>query len=417
MDRTIVYPGSIPLDTDVLSTNRNVMIALGALAAATLGNGPVVDGLSVQPGTGLSVTVSPGSVINYGPVDQGAYGSLAADVSDGLVKMGINIAAVTLPLSAPAGAGAVVTFLIQATFQELDVNPVVLPYYNAANPSQPFAGAANNGLAQPTLRSQRVALQAKAGAPGAAGANPIPTPDPGWIGLATVTVANGQTAVASANIAAYLQPKVLGFKLPDLRPGTSQRIVYGSAGAASFTVPQGVARLFVTVTGGGGAGGLHATLPSGGGGEGGGVTSWVYGLAPGAVVPIQVGVGGTPPATPGNGGWGGSSSFGPFLTGTGGQGGYGGTINAVMAGGSGGYGVGGELQTGGSCGTDAIPLAARGGDGGGAGSGRGTSGFVQGTSGTAPGAGGGGGGASAPSGAGAGAPGGYGAPGIVIVEF
>ena len=31
MDRTIVYPGSIPLDTDLLRLNRNTMVALGAV--------------------------------------------------------------------------------------------------------------------------------------------------------------------------------------------------------------------------------------------------------------------------------------------------------------------------------------------------------------------------------------------------
>ena len=34
MDRTIVYPGSIPLDTDILSGNRNALIAIGYLAQA-----------------------------------------------------------------------------------------------------------------------------------------------------------------------------------------------------------------------------------------------------------------------------------------------------------------------------------------------------------------------------------------------
>ena len=37
MDRTIVYPGSIPLDTDLLRLNRNTMVALGALMKAVLG--------------------------------------------------------------------------------------------------------------------------------------------------------------------------------------------------------------------------------------------------------------------------------------------------------------------------------------------------------------------------------------------
>ena len=46
MDRNIVYPGSIPLDTDLLATNRNAMVALGALMRAVLGPAPVIDGLT-----------------------------------------------------------------------------------------------------------------------------------------------------------------------------------------------------------------------------------------------------------------------------------------------------------------------------------------------------------------------------------
>ena len=38
MDRTLVYPGSIPLDTDILAVNRNAMIAIGCLARAVLGD-------------------------------------------------------------------------------------------------------------------------------------------------------------------------------------------------------------------------------------------------------------------------------------------------------------------------------------------------------------------------------------------
>ena len=37
MDRNIVYPGSIPLDTDLLTVNRNAMIGIGFLAQAVLG--------------------------------------------------------------------------------------------------------------------------------------------------------------------------------------------------------------------------------------------------------------------------------------------------------------------------------------------------------------------------------------------
>ncbi len=103
MDRNIVYPGSIPLDTDILSTNRNAMIGLGALAAATLGNNVVADGLVCTPTApaSLAVVVGPGSITQLSPLDATAYGSLAADVTDQIVKMGINLKATNFNLSAP----------------------------------------------------------------------------------------------------------------------------------------------------------------------------------------------------------------------------------------------------------------------------------------------------------------------------
>ena len=92
MDRILVYPGSIPLDTDILNTNRNSMIALGYLAQAILGSGTVVDGLACSPTAPASMTVSvgPGSITQLTVVDTLAYGSLPADTTDPLLKFGVN---------------------------------------------------------------------------------------------------------------------------------------------------------------------------------------------------------------------------------------------------------------------------------------------------------------------------------------
>ncbi len=70
----------------------------------------------------------------------------------------------------------------------------------------------------------------------------------------------------------------------------------------------------------------------------------------------------------------------------------------------------------GSDGGDAIVLAFRGGDGGGPGNGRGTSGPIQGVSAPAYGGGGGGGGCSTGSSP-EGYPGGAGGNGLVIIEY
>jgi len=415
MDRNIVYPGAIPLDTDLLYTNRNTMVALGALMAATLGTSTTVDGLVVGPTSpaSLNVTVGAGTIIQYGQVDSSAYGSLAAD-TDNLMKMGINLEATNFTLTVPTTAGTSISYLIEATFQETDSDPVVLPYYNATTPSQPYLGPNNAGTSQATMRVQQVALQLKAGAAAVTGTQAMPPVDTGYVGLAVITVNNGQVQVTAQNITSIAATRCIPYKLPDLRPGFSQHTVFTASG--SFTVPAGVSTVKVTVIGGGGAGGTHATLSAAGGGAGGQAMMLVSGLTSGSVIPVTVGGGGTASTTAGNGGAGGTSSFGTYVSATGGQGGTGGSAAATCAGGAGGAGVGGDANFGGSYGTDAIPVAQRGGDGGGPGGGRGTSGLIQGIGATGPGGGGGGGGASAATG-GTGAQGGNGAAGMVIVEY
>jgi len=418
MDRSFVYPGSIPLDTDLLNTNRNAMIAIGALAQATLGTGTVVDGLAVIPTipASLSIQCAPGSITQLTNVDQNAYGSLAADTTDALLKLGINLQATPITLAAPTTSSQSINYLIEAAFEETDTNLTVLPYYNAANPASPYLGPSNSGTAQATQRIQRVQIQAKGGAPATTGTQATPSVDSGWVGLAVVTIAYGQTQITAASITQAPTSPALQFKLPALRPGFTQIDAFTSSG--NFTVPIGVTQIRVTVTGGGGAGGTHASIPSGGGGAGGHAVATISGLTPGTIIPVTVGgAGAALVGSTGNGGNGGTSSFGTYVSATGGNGGGGGSVLTTAAGGGGGSAVGGAINAGGSCGTDSVIPAARGGDGGGSGSGRGATGFVQGIAAQGYGAGGGGGGSNSTSGTGTGAPGGNGAAGIVIVEY
>ena len=175
MDRNIVYPGSIPLDTDLLSVNRNTMIGLGFLAQAVLGTNTVVDGLQCQPTSpaSMNVVVGPGSITQMGPIDLLAYGSIAADATDQIVKMGIN-SPDDIRCTAPASVGQSINYLIEAAFQEADGAPIVLPYYNASNPAQSFSGPGNSGTAQNTVRTQSVQLQLKPGIPGNTGSQTTP---------------------------------------------------------------------------------------------------------------------------------------------------------------------------------------------------------------------------------------------------
>ena len=415
MDRTIVYPGSIPLDTDLLRLNRNTMVALGALMRAVLGTATVVDGLNVTPTTpnSLSVAVGPGSIAALAVVDSAPFGSLPAD-ADGLVKMGVNLESSSLTLSGPSVAGQSVAWLIEAAFVETDTNPVVLPYYNASNPTQPWLGPANAGTAQPTSRVQQVQLQAHPGVAAATGSQLPPPVDAGWVGLAVVTLAYGQSVVGPGDIAPLANAPRLQYPLPNLRPGFASLQAFTTSGV--FVVPNGVTQAKVTVIGGGGAAGTSSIVPGGGCGAGGRAVGIVTGLMPGGSIYVTVGGGGVASATPGVGAGGGTSSFGAYLSATGGAGGGGGTTNQQSAGGAGGSGVGGAVNEAGAYGTDCVLVAGRGGDGGGPGSGRGTTGVLTGISAGGPGGGGGGGGCNPPGG-GTGAVGGNGASGLVVVEY
>jgi hypothetical protein len=417
MDRNIVYPGSIPLDTDILYPNRNAMVGIAALTAAVLGSNGVVDGLACTPTTPASLTVNigPGSITQLSPVDATAYGSLAADVTDQIVKTGINLQATSFTLGAPANSGQSINYLIEAAFSETDTDPVVLPYVNAANPAQPFSGPNNAGTAQNTLRIQRVQLQVKPGAAASAGAQTTPAADSGWIALYVVTVNYGQSAITTANISVAGGAPFIGYKLPSLRPGFASMQVFTSSG--TFVVPNGVSSARVSVIGGGGAGGYHATMPSGGGGAGGNAVGIINNLSPGQAIAVTVGGGGGAPTGYGVGNSGGTSSFGSYIGAYGGGGGGGGTTPYFAnSGGAGGLSFGGQVNNTGSYGTDSIVVASRGGDGGGPGNGRGTSGPEAGISGFGYGGGGGGGGSS-PGANPAGSPGGAGGPGLVVIEY
>ena len=414
MDRQIVFPGSIPLDTDLLSIQRNAMIALGYLAQATLGSTSVVDGLicSATAPASLTISVGPGSVTSLSVLDSAPFGSLPADNTDPLVKMGITIRPTTFTLTAPGTSGQSINYLVQATLSELDATPVVLPYYNAASPAQPFSGPANNGTSQNTQRLQQVQLQLKPSPPANSGSQVTPPVDNGWIGLYVITVNYGQTQISSPSIAVYPGAAFIAFKLNTLTPGFSRIATFTTSG--SFTVPNGSTLLKVRLCGGGGGGGSGAPGLGGGGGGAGGYVESVVSVQPGQVISAIVGSGGAGGVSGGGyAGTGGSSSFGPTINATGGSGGA--PAASFAPGGSPGGGSGGAVNLAGGYGSDgnggSVMFAGNGGSSlfGGGGRAASAGSAVQ-QNGAAPGSGGGA--CYAVSG-----DGGNGAPGIAIVEF
>jgi hypothetical protein len=203
MDRQIVYPAAIPLETDLLNPQRFTMTALGTLAQAVLGTSTLFQGLACTPTSpaSLQIQVGAGSVTSLQNLDNSAFSSLAADTTHQIVKQGIALDAQTFTLTAPTTAGTSQVYLVEACYLDSDTNPVVLPYYNSSNPTQAYSGPGNTGVAQDTLRKGVCSVQVKAGVAAATGSQTIPAADTGYTPLYAVTVAQGQSTIIAGNIA------------------------------------------------------------------------------------------------------------------------------------------------------------------------------------------------------------------------
>lgn len=242
MDRQIVYPGAIPLESDVLKPQRFALKGLGALADAILGDGPYVDGLDCIPTTpaSLAVQILPGSLYELGTVDVAGFGSLGAD-SEQTVKQALLAVTSSITLTPPGTSGYAQNYLIQAAYLDEDISPEVLAYYNAANPDAPWLGPNNSGDAQPTVRRGRIVISAKAGTAATAGTQTTPAPDPGYVGLYAVVVANGATTLDASTITKLTDAPFIDPKLPAV-PKAAQTgkwnyaVAGGSANALTATL-------------------------------------------------------------------------------------------------------------------------------------------------------------------------------------
>jgi len=202
MDRVIVYPGAVPLETDILNTNKFALAGLAKLAKTLLGSGPLLVDFTCTPTApaSLNVQVSPGQIYQMMALDSSAYSSLAADAHQ-VLKQGILWDAVTLSCPAPTTPGYSINYLIEIGYFDTDTASVVLPYYNASTPNQPYSGPNNSGTAQNTVRQGQCSVQVKAGAAATTGTQATPSPDAGYLAAFVVTVAYGQSTITSSNIA------------------------------------------------------------------------------------------------------------------------------------------------------------------------------------------------------------------------
>lgn len=248
MDRQLAYTGAIPQTGDILKAEKATMVALGYAMRAIVGDCSTsvqVDGLACAPITpvaNLSVTVGVGSIYSAETVDANAFGDLGTDTTHTIVKQGILADPVTLTVTPPVTSGYSQVFLVQVAFSEVDAGSVVLPYYNAANPSVPFSGPANAGTSNFTVRQGKIVVQLKAGTAATTGTQTTPSPDAGYTGLYAITVANGATSVISGNIAALASAPFIALKLPQVRSAIRAQAdnylptIGGSANALTATI-------------------------------------------------------------------------------------------------------------------------------------------------------------------------------------
>lgn len=322
MDRQIVYPGSVPLDTDLLNAGRNAKKGLGRLAFLLFGEVSAAQGFIIAlSSTDLTATVGEGTVISTGPIDQMAIGGLGGGL-DAVTDTGVNQFDSWVSQTVTLTAGA--TNTIWAVCSESDSDDAVLPFYNSENPSQALAGSANTGANLPTQRQARVSIVCATTAP--------EVPDGGAVvGLYSVIVPS-----SAANLAGLTATPQQAFypTIPELMRG---RLLgtYMISASTTYLPSRWAKTLRVSMIGGGGAGGgaygnVGTNCSVGGAGAAGGYAEFLVSLTtlPGPFV-LTVGAGGTG-MQGGGGGTGGSSSFGTYVTCTGGQGGS--SIGFVAAG-------------------------------------------------------------------------------------
>lgn len=241
MDRQTVYPGQILPETALLQMTKDAMISVAKLSSAVMGTSTIANGFAVVP-TGpasLQVICGPGEIYSMASVDSLAFSSLPADTTHSILKQGILLDGVTLNCPAPGTTGQSINYLIEVTYQDTDSTPVLLPYYNSANPALPFSGMGNNGLTQNTSRKGSAIVAVKPGASATTGSQVTPAPDAGYVGLYVVTVAFGQTTITSANISQYSgAPLLPAGILPSIQAGrlnSATDIGTANAYAANFT--------------------------------------------------------------------------------------------------------------------------------------------------------------------------------------
>jgi hypothetical protein len=235
---------------------QNTMTSIAKVCAALFGTGGTVNGLACTA-TGpasMAVQIGAGEIYQMEALEATTCGTLPANTTNTILKQGIQLGTYTTSTFAvPGTSGQSINYLIEAQYQDSDISldptsgasPVVLQFYNAANPTTPWSGPSNSGSTSNTFRDGIIAYQIKAGTAATTGTQVTPSPDTGWIGLWVITVAYGATSLTSANIAQYTGSPVLptGILQSILTSNLTYGVDSGSANTVQAKFPIPVATL------------------------------------------------------------------------------------------------------------------------------------------------------------------------------
>ena len=198
----------------VIQSQRDVRLGFGQLIYDMFGstNG-AFSHIAVTPSTGLFVQVGPsapntrGSVYQFQQDDVNVYGSgatqLSADPTQIFVQGALSTPTIALgPFTAPTSTGQSIADLIECQVQTVDATPQ----------TELFETAPNTTISQTANRDRNdfVACQIESGS--ATTAIPVaPAADAGWVPVASVFVANGQTSLAQSNVTLSTTNQFYGF--------------------------------------------------------------------------------------------------------------------------------------------------------------------------------------------------------------
>ncbi len=221
------------------------MTAIAKVCSALFGTSGTVNGLAASPTSPatMAIQIGAGEIYQMENLEATACGTLPANTAYQILKQGIQLGTYTTPaLAAPTTSGQSINYLIEAQYQDSDISldptsgtsPVVLQFYNAANPSTPWSGPNNSGATSNTFRDGVVAYQIKSGVAAATGSQTTPSPDTGWVGLWVVTVPYGATSLTSSNISQYTGSPILPSGI--LQSIVTSNLTYGVDSGTANTI-------------------------------------------------------------------------------------------------------------------------------------------------------------------------------------